>query len=146
MKRCRLIYRSVAQPEAVEPEGMREIVERSQRNNETAGIDGLLVLTGGEFLQVLEGPVTFVNELYGRILGDPRHHRIQLIAYDRIDQGLFLDWRMLAVELDELDEATRGMLGSKYDVRDGQIAVPDDVMQVYGLLLDAQVIARRKRS
>ena len=82
MKKCRLIYKSKAGPKLLESGKLQELAERASSNNAEAGITGLLLLTGEQILQVLEGPGRFVNQLYAKIINDTRHSEIELVSYE----------------------------------------------------------------
>lgn len=139
MKRCRLIYRSVRCPDRLPDDAVAALVEKAAANNAKEGITGILLLSGDRFLQVLEGPVKFVNQLYGRIMADERHHRIELISYENVPVTFFHDWNMRLLSLDtDPDSALRRTLVNKYSEQDGHIAIPDDLLHVHALLLDAR--------
>lgn len=140
MRSCRLIYRSVAETDAFDRRSLGQMVDQCQVNNDRLGIKGVLLVSGDRFLQVLEGPVTFVNELYNKIVKDARHHDVQLVAYDNDCRGFFFDWSMRLVDLDGMSAEQRRMLLAKYPHRDGVIEFPEDLMLVYPLLLDARLL------
>ena len=77
----RLIYKSRAK-QRIDWEIVAELIEKSGEKNLDAGITGVLLATETHFLQVLEGGFDEVNELFMHIVRDPRHDRIQLIAFD----------------------------------------------------------------
>lgn len=52
---------------------LNEILSVSRRNNEPAGITGMLMYLEGGFLQVLEGERAQVESTYQRICADKRH-------------------------------------------------------------------------
>ncbi|MEM1041230.1 MAG: BLUF domain-containing protein [Bacteroidota bacterium] len=52
------------------------LVRVSRRNNEAAGITGMLLHRDGHFIQTLEGPPSAVYRAYARIRRDPRHRRL----------------------------------------------------------------------
>ena len=70
------------------------IVRTSRRRNVRAGITGWLLYDGKRFLQLLEGPDARVDDLYGRILVDPRHVDVRLLADGDIDGPRFSRWGM----------------------------------------------------
>jgi hypothetical protein len=139
MKRCRLIYKSVKCPDLLSDAALKELIEKASLHNQKAGITGILLLSGDRFLQVLEGPVKFVNQLYGRIVADKRHQGVELISYESVSRTFFHDWSMKLVKLDDdLPKELRETLVNKYSERDGHIAIPDDLLHVHALLLDAR--------
>ena len=70
------------------------IVRVSRDYNSRAGITGYLAYDGEAFLQVIEGPDAAVDSLYDRILDDPRHHQIVLLADGPVRTRAFADWAM----------------------------------------------------
>jgi hypothetical protein len=93
MSLTRLIYASRA-AEALTPADHEQILASSRRNNGKAGVTGILAFGAREFLQCLEGSREAVNATYSRILGDPRHHDVQLIDFRDVDQRWFGEWGM----------------------------------------------------
>lgn len=140
MKRCRLVYRSVADPSVMAGSALDNLVNRAQERNSVTGITGLLVLSGNRFLQVLEGPVGFVNELMAKIIADKRHSRFELLSYEQSAFPLFHDWSMTVLRLEEVPTPTRDVLVAKYDLDNGSVRVPDDSLSAHSLLLDARWI------
>ncbi|TVQ94217.1 MAG: BLUF domain-containing protein [Chromatiaceae bacterium] len=138
--RCRLIYRSICSASFLPNEDLRQLVSRSAEHNRAAGIAGLLLLSGDRFLQVLEGPAAPVNRLFGRIMRDPRHHDIEIIAYEQIGPSYFDDWAMHLVDLFDLSRYPRDYLARKYRVENGVVQIPERLHEVYGLLLDARAL------
>jgi Sensors of blue-light using FAD len=84
---------------------VKDIVRSSQRNNEPLGVTGALLLTGGVFLQCLEGDHRVVNTLYHRILLDPRHREPAILHYGEIDSRLHAGWSMGLVPATEANQA-----------------------------------------
>jgi hypothetical protein len=139
MKRCRLIYKSVLCPEKLPHAGVQEMAEKASLKNEKAGITGVLLLSGDHFLQVLEGPVKFVNQLYCKIVTDERHSNVELISYENVSTTFFHDWSMRLLRLDkDLPAKLRKTLVDKYAEKDGHISIPGDLFHVHALLLDAR--------
>lgn len=138
MEYCRLIYRSVATDDVVSNEDIRNLVETAAANNRKNGITGLLLLSGNRFLQVLEGPFSAVNRLFGNIVRDPRHHAIELIDFSALDAPFFREWDMRLADLYDLPAAPRALFATKYRNKDGGIEIPTDLPTVFSLLLDAK--------
>jgi len=122
------------------PGVLEAMVGQARRKNAQAGITGLLVLSGRRFLQVVEGPVQFVNELMAKIIADDRHSRFELVSYEQIGASSFHDWSMGVLTLGDLPESLRDMLEGKYGLEDGAVRIPDDRMGAFSLLLDARWI------
>lgn len=96
----RLIYASRGAG-VLTPLDVKDIVQRSQRNNARAGVTGALMLSNGIFLQCLEGDHLVVNALYHRILLDPRHRDPAILSYAEIEQRLYGVWAMGVVTATE---------------------------------------------
>lgn len=137
-RKCRLIYKSETSWDLLSNETLRELAETSAKNNAEKEITGLLILAGESFLQVLEGPVDEVNELYLKISKDSRHGSLRLLTYEQIVSGLFTDWSMHVVDLHDLPLVQREFLAGKYPAAGGLISIPDDDRLALSLLLDAR--------
>lgn len=70
------------------------ILASAVRHNTSNGITGMLLYSGGNFLQVLEGARDAVQATYQRICLDPRHHNATLLLEQQVPQRHFADWRM----------------------------------------------------
>jgi Sensors of blue-light using FAD len=100
----RLMYASRAVP-ALDHEELAAILRKSKANNPTLGVTGVLCLSGGIFLQVLEGGRSAVNRLYNRIAADPRHSQVELLSYEEIGERRFAGWAMGQVNMALLNPA-----------------------------------------
>ena len=89
----RLIYASTA----TENVGMTEfkgILQQSQVNNNRRDLTGVLAFNSKIFLQGLEGTREEVNDLYTRLLRDPRHHTVAILEYAEIEEREWAQWSM----------------------------------------------------
>lgn len=86
-------------------EALEKIIAASRRNNEKHGITGALCYSPRGFVQILEGPPEAVNELYNRIVRDPRHVRVTLLEYVKVPFREFEHWSMAYVRTDEIAQA-----------------------------------------
>lgn len=100
----RLLYASRA-AEGVGAEELAAILRKSRQDNPGTGVTGLLCLSGGIFLQVLEGGRSQVSALYNRISHDPRHRDVVLLTYDEIAERRFAGWSMGVIDLSRLNPA-----------------------------------------
>ena len=98
----------------------------------------MLILTGDQFLQILEGPVRYVNQLYSKILQDERHKDVELISYVLITTPYFYDWSMRLMNLDEVDDELRHRLMKKYPHQEYQLVIPEEKILLYSLIHDAR--------
>lgn len=141
----RLIYASRMTRECG-PKDLQALLEVSRRNNEEMGVTGALCYSPKGFLQCLEGPADAVNEIYRRIIQDPRNENVTLIEYQSVDERQFGDWSMAYVRADEVDKAILFKHG--YDDRFDPYA--GTAGQALGLLQDiarerAEFLARQKK-
>ena len=97
---CRLIYSSEAIAGLAYPD-LKDIMEKSEKNNLPVGISGMLCYGNNKFLQILEGERQAVSETYEKILKDERHENSQLIEFVEIESRLFTNWSMKVVQLGE---------------------------------------------
>lgn len=67
---------------------------KSRHKNSHFGVTGCLIYHEGNILQYLEGSKASVDFIYYSILQDERHHGVQLLCRDSIDQRVFTDWTM----------------------------------------------------
>ncbi|MBK1719379.1 BLUF domain-containing protein [Thiocystis violacea] len=140
MTNCRLIYRSTCTDKLMPNEDLRRLIEQSAESNRQHGITGMLVLSGDQFLQALEGPSEAVNALYARLIRDERHHDLRLISYEPIQESYFEDWGMSLVDLYDLPKPVRSILARKYPSKDGAVRIPERLHELYAFLLDAKFI------
>jgi len=96
----RILYTSRCTRPFSEPE-IEELARASAERNLAAGISGILVYSGGRFLQVLEGEADAVESLFARIERDDRHTDVVAIYKEPIEERLFGEWSMRLCNLDE---------------------------------------------
>ncbi len=94
----RLVYASQAIPNLGYAD-LADILTRSERNNASASITGMLCYGNGMFLQLLEGNRPSLSTTYHRIAQDPRHHSPELIYCAEVTHRHFTDWGMKVVDL-----------------------------------------------
>lgn len=138
MQPCRLIYRSVSAEEIISNETLRDLETNSAAANAKHGITGLLVLSGNVFLQVLEGAGRDITELFGKIICDKRHQRVELITFESAVERYFEDWNMRLVDLYDLPGDKRALMASKFNSDNGNIVIPNSLHAVYAFLFDVK--------
>ena len=89
----RLAYVSRPQPDLPVTEIPR-IVAVSRANNLRDGLTGVLVYTGADFAQLMEGPEHIVANTWSRVAADKRHRDISIVLDETNHQPWFRDWRM----------------------------------------------------
>ena len=70
------------------------ILRVSRVNNPKAGLTGVLLFDGTNFLQALEGPIAEIERLYETITCDRRHEDITLIDLISIETRDYDAWSM----------------------------------------------------
>lgn len=92
----------------LEQRDVDKIGEVSRRNHAERGITGLLMTSGGLFLQILEGPPAEVEAVWKTIVEDDRHQDVLMLSDETVDRRLFPDWAMKTISL---RPSTTGRLG-----------------------------------
>lgn len=100
----RLLYASRA-CDTMTAAALAAIMTQSKTNNAKSGVTGVLCLSEGIFLQVLEGGRNAVSALYNRIAADARHRDVVLLSYQEINERCFAGWSMGEVNLARLNPA-----------------------------------------
>ena len=140
MDSCRLIYRSIANLDKLSNSELQKLANDAANKNRRIGIHGILVLSDGKFLQLLEGPVRFVNDLYNEIIADERHRLVELISYESNVKPEFIDWSMNLLELDKIDDDVRDLLKKKYPMVDNKFQIPNETFLMTSFLIDMKYI------
>ncbi len=94
----RLLYCSRAIPN-LSYQDLKDILEKSEKNNSLVGITGMLCYGNSMFLQVLEGSRQNLTQTYNRIARDARHMDAELIDFSEAESRQFQIWSMKVVEL-----------------------------------------------
>ncbi|WP_291049785.1 BLUF domain-containing protein [Hyphomonas sp.] len=96
----RLIYVSTARP-GLSEEDMSNVLNASQSNNEERYITGYLAHNRDSFMQLIEGPRAEVEDVYDRIVKDPRHSGIVRILAEKAEARAFPRWSMNYFRVDK---------------------------------------------
>lgn len=88
-----LCYASTATRDFTRDE-LLALLDYARKSNAESGITGLLLFQGGHFLQVLEGELKAVRELFKQISQDKRHTDIALLFEELVSQPQYPDWSM----------------------------------------------------
>ena len=71
-----------------------ELIEQIRTKNERLGVTGLLLYSGGNVIQTLEGTPEAVDAVFGAIIDDPRHGDVRVVDRRAIDERAFASWSM----------------------------------------------------
>ena len=94
-----LVYISSVRPDPSTIEVFTEIAAYRAKNSRL-GITGMLLVSQGAFMQVLEGEEAAVRALYATIRADPRHEHVHTLAAVALPAREFPDWAMGFADLD----------------------------------------------
>jgi hypothetical protein len=89
----RIVYLSEA-AKLLSHSKLQAMVDEYSKRNHAQGISGLLLHSGGNFMQVLEGEEMVISTLYAKIAKDPRHKNVRTLLHRATDRRLFEDWGM----------------------------------------------------
>lgn len=91
----RLMYRSrdLIPPEDRADE-LGDLFARSRSDNKKRDITGALLVSGGAFVQVLEGDEASVRTLFAIIAKDLRHDEVEVLAEGHVGRRTFEHWSM----------------------------------------------------
>lgn len=94
----RLIYRSHMRiAENRRKATLGNIFSVARSNNKKLDITGALLITDESFVQALEGDQAAVRRLYGVIVKDVRHERVELLDEQYVGERVFGHWSMAQV-------------------------------------------------
>lgn len=82
-----------------------DILESAVRHNQAEGITGMLLYSGGNFLQILEGSEEQVKSTYERICLDRRHTNCFVLLEQDVQERQFGRWSMGCRQLSAADVA-----------------------------------------
>jgi Sensors of blue-light using FAD len=95
MRLWKLSYTSIAvAAHDVALRQVREICARSGDRNARIGVSSVLTLHRGRLAQVIEGPEDAVRTVLRRIIGDPRHHSLTVLADGPLVARRYGNWAM----------------------------------------------------
>jgi hypothetical protein len=123
-----IAYVSQALPE-LSAERLQTLVEDAARFNRVAGVTGVLLHDGQQFLQYIEGPPDGISSVYERIQQAGSHIDIVELARGALGQRQFPYWsmRVLPVDASKLRQLTSGDWSGFARTVDGDHAVPTAV-------------------
>lgn len=99
MKRLIYISRATQDFTAQQIEAIGEISVKNNQHNE---ITGVLLFIQGIFFQILEGKARDIDQVYAKILQDPRHDQILCLkAEECVQTRLFPEWSMRIINLEQ---------------------------------------------
>jgi uncharacterized membrane protein (DUF373 family) len=82
---------------------LMDILNNARLNNVCMGVSGMLLYTGTEFIQILEGEEKIIDELLDMIKKDPRHRNFRIIEKKKITTREYAEWTMGFKRIDKED-------------------------------------------
>ncbi|GAB6983548.1 BLUF domain-containing protein [Nocardioides pyridinolyticus] len=71
-----------------------DLLDAIRPRNQERGLTGMLLHSGGNIIQTLEGPEEVVETTFAGIERDTRHHGVLVLLRDQIEERAFPDWSM----------------------------------------------------
>lgn len=91
---CMAYVSEISSKALISSSALNDIAQVSIDNNKKNKITGILCYGDGYFFQYVEGSEHALTELKNKLLVDPRHQQIRILAFDRIDERLFEKWSL----------------------------------------------------
>jgi hypothetical protein len=73
---------------------VRTLLEHARHKNAQTNVTGLLCYDHKQFLQIIEGEIDVILDLFHAIQNDPRHTNVRILHEGDIDRRAFDDWKM----------------------------------------------------
>lgn len=71
-----------------------DLIEQIRPKNEHLGVTGLLLYSGGNVIQTIEGDPPTIESLFGAIVLDPRHSDVRIVERQQVADRAFSSWSM----------------------------------------------------
>lgn len=97
------VYTSIATQRFSDKE-LRDMTAEAAARNQPRQVTGVLVFSGGQFIQVLEGDAEQIDALLERIGTDERHTNFTLLSQGQVPGRTFGDWPMGLMNLDAVQQ------------------------------------------
>jgi len=94
----------------MDTQALMDLLAQCHRNNRELGLTGLLMYSGGNFIQLLEGDPASVSQMYDRIRHDRRHTNVRLLLQEPAKRRIFDRWRMGLLNMDDGEALDRDRL------------------------------------
>lgn len=94
-----LLYRSISLIGATSGLQMSDILAEARPRNAAAGITGALTVVDGQFVQIIEGEESALDDLVARLVRDHRHRDLRVLDRRKVTTRAFGDWDMVSPRL-----------------------------------------------
>ena len=75
-------------------EELVDLLHHARAENTRRDVTGVLLYSGGNFIQTLEGPDEAVDEVLAKVVQDPRHAGVHVVRREDVDERAFGEWSM----------------------------------------------------
>lgn len=86
-----------------------ELLESIRPKNDELELTGMLLYSGGNVIQTLEGPDESVERVFASIETDPRHTGILVLLREQVERRAFPRWSMGFRNLSEREDLGDGL-------------------------------------
>ena len=101
-----ILYCSVAVPQLQTKVQLDRLLAAAHHRNSAAGITGMLMYYGGEFVQILEGSKRSINHTFEKHIGKAAGHTsINIVCQNQIASRSFVGWTMGFIGADEIESS-----------------------------------------
>ena len=83
---------------------LQHILSKSRENNPRRGVSGALLYNAGNFAQVLEGPLSSIEQVFEIIQRDSRHSEVTVVYSGPATERDFPNWSMAFAGNDSADK------------------------------------------
>lgn len=133
----RIIYKSI-ETAPLTNTNLKKLLDGARRRNTERAISGILIYHRGAFLQLLEGEVGDVKEIFSRIERDRRHKQITtLLSAEKSGGRAFGQWPMGFIDGDDAGAILRGVA----DLPDGLNSPKLDRVGAIKILIEVAKVA-----
>lgn len=80
--------------ELLDNDQLVQLMAAIRPKNQALGLTGMLLYSGGNIIQTLEGPDDMVDRTFAAIAEDSRHKGVLLLLREPISERAFPDWSM----------------------------------------------------
>ena len=130
----RIVYVSTA-TSPLELDELKAIERVANRNNAELGVTGLLTYCDSKFMQFLEGEQSDVEEIFAKIVGDGRHHSIDVLRQGMIPKRQFVGWQMKYADINDIHESEGYVYEKLFDVQTEATTILDHATESLKLLI-----------
>lgn len=88
-----IVYSSET-PVPLSTDEVQTLLKHARRKNTEWNVTGLLCYDNKQFLQIIEGEIDVIMDLFHAIQNDPRHTNIHILHEGDITARAFDDWKM----------------------------------------------------